>query len=110
MSQELEQFKSYAALTYATKEEVQQLALSVESLKGVTETLNMKIDRNYDELKEEIENEISDLSDDLKDRIERVEDSVDGIKVELAGHIGNIKRNAGMYIIISESTKVKTLA
>ena len=42
VSQELEQFKAYAALTYATKEELQQLALSVESLKTVTEFLNMK--------------------------------------------------------------------
>ena len=55
-------------------------------------------------MKDEIASEIADLSDDLKDRIERVEDSVDGIKVELAGHIGKYKAEMqGMYnTIISE--------
>ena len=112
LEQELDDFKLYAAMTYATKEELKTLSLAVENLNLIARLLNDKIDANDKNLDEKIAAAVADATEDLSAQISAVSADVDSIRNDLNDHIASFNKTVNdLYAkIIAESDAVKQMA
>ena len=110
--QELSDFKLYAAMTYATKEELKSLSLAVENLNLITRLLNDKIDGQAAELEGKVDAAVAAATASLTAQIVQVSADVDSIKVDLASHISVYNSTVqNLYAtILTETDAVKQLA
>ena len=84
---DLADFKEYADATYATKGDMQAITLSIELLIKITANIQVNVNVDDEKIKKYVDEKIQEAMDQMEQRIQGVENTVEGIRVALMGEI-----------------------